>query len=124
MAVVPTEPRRLAHKMADEVVLQFTGEAGVADTKIAYVAPRDGTKEIGVMDYDGVGRGAADREPVHQSVAALESGRPLAGLHVLHAGLSVLYRLFAFERRPVQLLAASSASIPRRPGARTASRWR
>src|SRR3954471_12720547 len=27
--------RRLAHKVADEVVLQFTGEPGVADTKIA-----------------------------------------------------------------------------------------
>src|SRR5688572_27538201 len=30
--------RRIAHKVADEVVLQFTGEAGVADTKIAYVS--------------------------------------------------------------------------------------
>lgn len=31
------QARRLAHKVADEVVLQFTGEPGVADTKIAYV---------------------------------------------------------------------------------------
>ena len=29
--------RRLSHKVADEVVLQFTGELGIADTKIAYV---------------------------------------------------------------------------------------
>ena len=36
---LPTaQTRRLAHKIADEVVLQFTGEPGVADTKIAYVA--------------------------------------------------------------------------------------
>src|SRR5882762_2415413 len=27
------QPRRLAHKIADEVVLQFTGEPGIADTK-------------------------------------------------------------------------------------------
>ena len=36
--------RRLAHKVADEVVLQFTGEPGVADTKIAYVSGPVGAK--------------------------------------------------------------------------------
>ena len=36
------QSRRLAHKIADEVVLQFTGEAGVADTKLAYVVGRPG----------------------------------------------------------------------------------
>jgi TolB protein len=45
--------RRLAHKIADEVVLQFTGEPGVADTKIAYVSGPRGAKEIVVADYDG-----------------------------------------------------------------------
>src|SRR2546428_2417737 len=30
------QPRRLAHKITDEVVLQFTGEPGIADTKLAY----------------------------------------------------------------------------------------
>ena len=29
--------RRLAHRIADEVVHQFTGERGIAETKIAYV---------------------------------------------------------------------------------------
>ena len=29
------QARRLSHKIADEVVLQFTGELGIADTKIA-----------------------------------------------------------------------------------------
>src|SRR5918996_1851285 len=45
--------RRLAHKIADEVVLQFTGEPGVADTKIAYVSGARGNKEIVMADYDG-----------------------------------------------------------------------
>ena len=36
--------RRLAHKIADEVVLQFTGEPGVADTKIAYVSGARGAE--------------------------------------------------------------------------------
>src|SRR5439155_6678988 len=40
------QPRRLAHKIADEVVLQFTGEPGVADTKLAYVEGPAGAKEI------------------------------------------------------------------------------
>src|SRR5439155_22857889 len=48
--------RRLSHKVADEVVLQFTGEAGVADTKIAYVLQSGrGVKEILMADYGGMG---------------------------------------------------------------------
>ena len=47
------QPRRLAHKIADEVVLQFTGEPGIADTKLAYVAGPRGAKEIVMADYDG-----------------------------------------------------------------------
>jgi len=41
------QPRRLAHKIADEVVLQFTGEPGVADTKLAYVEGPAGAKRSG-----------------------------------------------------------------------------
>src|SRR5207245_823724 len=51
--VHPTEPRRLAHKIADEVVLLVTGEAGVADAKIAYTSTRSGVNDLRVMDYDG-----------------------------------------------------------------------
>ena len=36
-------------------MLQFTGEAAVADTKIAYVVGPRGAKEIFVADYDGTG---------------------------------------------------------------------
>ena len=105
MAVVPTEPRRLAHKMADEVVLQFTGEAGVADTKIAYVAPRNGTKEIGVMDYDGVGAvPLTANQSINLSPRWSPDARSLAFTSYMR-GYPYLYRLFAFERRPVQLLA-------------------
>jgi TolB protein len=48
--------RRLAHRIADEVVYQFTGERGIAETKIAYVAQNGSTKEILMMDYDGFNR--------------------------------------------------------------------
>ena len=45
--------RRLAHALADEIVARFTGEKGVAQTRIAYVSDKTGNKELYVMDYDG-----------------------------------------------------------------------
>jgi TolB protein len=45
--------RRLAHRIADEVVYQFTGERGVAETKIAYVSQIGPNKELVMIDYDG-----------------------------------------------------------------------
>jgi TolB protein len=45
--------RSLVHRFADDVVLQFTGEPGVSQTKIAYVAQEGRTKELYVMDWDG-----------------------------------------------------------------------
>lgn len=104
-AVVPSEGRRLAHKIADEVVLQFTGEPGVADTKIAYVAARDGNKEIGVMDYDGAGAvPLTANQSINLSPRWSPDARSLAFTSYMR-GYPYLYRLFAFERRPVQLLA-------------------
>lgn len=45
--------RALAHSIADEVVLNFTGQKGIFSTKIAYVHWKDGAKEIYICDYDG-----------------------------------------------------------------------
>ena len=44
--------RRLAHRIADEVVYQFTGERGVAETKIARL-PAGHEQELVMIDYDG-----------------------------------------------------------------------
>ena len=98
--------RRLAHKIADEVVLQFTGEPGVADTKIAYVAGPRGAKEIVVADYDGAlpvpltRNGSINLTPVWSPDA-----RSLAYTSYKQ-GYPDLYRAFPFERRPEQTLAA------------------
>ncbi|HEX3179202.1 MAG TPA: Tol-Pal system beta propeller repeat protein TolB [Methylomirabilota bacterium] len=104
---VPTaQSRRLAHKIADEVVLQFTGEPGVADTKIAFVAGPRGAKEIVVADYDGAGptpltrNGSINLTPVWSPDA-----RSLAYTSYKQ-GYPDLYRAFPFERRPEQTLAA------------------
>src|SRR5207247_7996158 len=100
------QPRRLAHKIADEIVLQFTGELGIADTKIAYVAGPRGAKEILVADYDGFGvrpvtrNGSINLMPVWGPDA-----RSLAYTSYKN-GYPDLFRAFPFERRPEQTLAA------------------
>lgn len=45
--------RLMAHKMADEIIYNFTGERGIAQTKIAFVSVEAGSKELYYMDYDG-----------------------------------------------------------------------
>ena len=98
--------RRLAHKIADEVVLQFTGEPGVADTKIAYVTGRPGAKEIVMADYDGVGMAPVTRNgSINLMPVWSPDARSLAFTSFMQ-GYPDLYRAFPFERRPAQTLAA------------------
>lgn len=110
------EGRRLAHKIADEVVYQFTGEPGIADTKIAHVRGGSQAKELYVMDYDGA---APSRLTLNNSLnlspAWSPDARSLAFTSYLR-GYPYLYRLFAFERRPLQLLAGY-------PGINTTPAW-
>jgi TolB protein len=47
--------RRLVHRFADDVALHLTGEAGVAQTRIAYVAKGTRSSELHVVDMDGYG---------------------------------------------------------------------
>lgn len=45
--------RRIAHELNDDIVLRFTGEKGIAHTKIAFVNKRGWSKELFLVDYDG-----------------------------------------------------------------------
>ncbi|MDR4472592.1 MAG: hypothetical protein MRJ92_08050 [Nitrospira sp.] len=45
--------RLMAHRFADELVFRYTGEPGIARTKIVYVAEHGNARELFVMDYDG-----------------------------------------------------------------------
>ena len=45
--------RTAVHRFADDIVLQFTGEPGVSQTRIAFAAQTGRIKELYVMDYDG-----------------------------------------------------------------------
>jgi TolB protein len=98
--------RRLAHKIADEIVLQFTGEAGVADTKIAYVSGARGAKEVMMADYDGVAVSNVTRNgSINLMPVWSPDSRSLAFTSYVQ-GYPDLYRAFPFERRPNQTLAA------------------
>jgi TolB protein len=45
--------RSLVHQFADDVVQQFTGEPGIASTRLAFVTKEGRNKELCVMDADG-----------------------------------------------------------------------
>ena len=52
-----TDPlvRLMAHRWSDELVYRYTGEPGIARTKISYVSEEGNGRELFVMDYDGYG---------------------------------------------------------------------
>ncbi|MBI1823389.1 MAG: Tol-Pal system beta propeller repeat protein TolB [Nitrospirae bacterium] len=45
--------RPISHRASDKIVLQLTGEPGIAESEIAFVSDSKGSKEIYRMDYDG-----------------------------------------------------------------------
>ena len=51
----PSVARIIAHRLADEIVLHFTGRMGIAQTHIAVEGRVGKAKEIFTMDYDGQG---------------------------------------------------------------------
>jgi TolB protein len=100
------DARRLAHKVADDVVLQFTGEAGVADTKLAYVSSASGNKELYMMDYDGAGPARlTSNKSINLSPVWSPDLRSIAFTSYMGSGYPYMYRLFPFEKRPTQLIA-------------------
>jgi TolB protein len=106
--VAADQPRRLAHKIADEIVLQFTGERGAADTKLAYVTGSRGVKEIQIADYDGFAPRPLTRNGSLNLMPVWSPDTRSLAFTSYRGGYPDLYRAFPFERRPEQTLAAFS----------------
>jgi len=45
--------RTFAHRFSDDIIFRFTGEEGIAQSKIVFVNDATGDKEIYLIDYDG-----------------------------------------------------------------------
>lgn len=45
--------RSIIHRFSDDIVLQYTGERGIAQTRVIYSSNLTGNKELYLMDYDG-----------------------------------------------------------------------
>jgi TolB protein len=83
------DARRIARRIADDVVGAFTGRNGVASTELTYVSTRSGHPEIWVMDADG---GHA-REATHNgSINGFPSWSP--------DGNAIVYMSYLFDRSP------------------------
>ncbi|MFH1071328.1 MAG: hypothetical protein V1794_17045 [Candidatus Glassbacteria bacterium] len=66
--------RRIAHKISDDVVLNVTGERGVASTRVAFIREvAQGISEVFICDYDGFG---VQRITTENNIAKLPSWNP------------------------------------------------
>ena len=45
--------RRIIHLMADDIVMQLTGDKGIAQTRVTFISQRSGAPELYISDYDG-----------------------------------------------------------------------
>lgn len=72
---LPSQGRRIAHTLADELHRQFTGRPGIALTTIAFQSDRDGAnrQELYLMDYDGRNQ---RRISAHQSTSGYSAWSP------------------------------------------------
>jgi TolB protein len=48
-----TNYRRLAHKIANDIILYLTGDEGIFNTRVCFISNRTGNKELYLCDYDG-----------------------------------------------------------------------
>ena len=103
----PRPVRRLAHKIADEVVLQFTGERGIADTKLAFVSGPRGAKEIVRRRLRRGRRRPGDAERL--ASISRRCGVPTRARWPSprsRRAIPISTGSFPFERRPEQMLSA------------------
>ncbi|MBD3271410.1 MAG: hypothetical protein GF384_02585 [Elusimicrobia bacterium] len=108
-------PRALAHRISDEIVLRFTGEKGIAQTKIAFSSDATGSKEIYVCDYDGHN---IKRLTNAESISLFPRWSP--------DGQTIIYTSYKDRNPDLFIMNADGSSdrpLSMRQGLNTAARW-
>lgn len=96
--------RRMAHRFADEIMAQLTGERGPFDSRIAFISNRGGRfKEVYVMSLDG---GDLRQATFNQSLTLAPAWGPDSSLLFTSyvRGNPDLYRLDAVSGTPTRLV--------------------
>jgi TolB protein len=110
------EWRAIVHQFADDIVLQFTGEPGVAQTRLALIGQTGRDKELYVMDYDGAGLTPLTRD---RSLALSPAWSPEGSL--------LLFTSYRGGRGPQIFVMSSSGGKPYlvsgRPGINTSASY-
>jgi TolB protein len=98
--------RLMAHRIADDILIQAGNYRGVNQTKIAFTSDRRGenTKEIYVMDYDGEGeKPLTANRSLNLQPTWSPDGRALAYISY-RTGTPSLFRAFIYEGRGDKLV--------------------
>ena len=110
--------RGLAHRIADEIVYQLTGERGIAETKIAYVTRAGQNKELALMDYDGFNQAPLTSLRSIALRPVWSPREPVLAFTSFHLGYPYLWRLGPFNPRQRQ-----PELISAWPGTNSAAAW-
>jgi len=71
-----------AHQFADDIVETLTGNKGIANSKISFIATRSGKKEVYVADYDG----SNVRQMTHDDVISVHPSISPDGRRIAYTG--------------------------------------
>src|SRR4051812_27629363 len=71
-----------AHQFADDIVETLTGNKGIANSKISFIATRSGKKEVYVADYDG----SNVRQMTHDGVISVHPSISPDGRRIAYTG--------------------------------------
>ncbi|MEE8484278.1 MAG: Tol-Pal system beta propeller repeat protein TolB [Nitrospinota bacterium] len=107
--------RKMVHRFADQIVYRFSGEAGIADTRIAFIARVKGHKELFLMDYDGENIQQITR---HKSIILSPAWSPLGG--------KILFTTYKYgnpDLYSLDLITGEQQPVSNKRGLNTSAAW-